>query len=201
MIRRTLLGIGVGGGLAGLAAALLRDDEKPAEPAVQPARFPNVRLTTHRGERVSFYDDLVRGNRIVMFNMMYTRCEDTCGGTLANLARVQEVLGERMGKTVHLYSVSLDPAFDTPRVLSRAAAKVGAGPGWTFLTGSVAGIEKVRKSLGFTDLDPKRDADRNRHSGMVRVGNDALDRWSMCPGLGRAEQLAQLALWIGLAES
>src|SRR5215217_2525024 len=61
-------------------------------------RFPNVPLITHRSEEVHFYDDVIRGNKINIINMMYTQCPDVCGGTLVNMARVQALLGERMGR-------------------------------------------------------------------------------------------------------
>lgn len=38
--------------------------------------FPNTRLTTHEGEEVLFYDDLVK-DKVVMINLMYTTCSGT----------------------------------------------------------------------------------------------------------------------------
>ena len=35
--------------------------------------FPNVLLTTHDGREVRFYDDLVKGKK-VLINFMYTQC-------------------------------------------------------------------------------------------------------------------------------
>ena len=164
-------------------------------------RFPNVPLITHRGEKVRFYDDVIRGNKINIINMMYTQCPDVCGGTLVNMARVQELLGERMGRDVFMYSISLDPRQDTPKVLAQHAEHLGAGPNWTFLTGNPADIERLRRALNFVDPDPAVDRDLSAHTGMVRAGNDALDRWMSCPGYAPAKQLAQSALWIGLASA
>jgi len=58
----------------------------------------------------------------------------------------------------------------------------GVGPGWTFLTGKPDDILLLRKSLGFFYNNPKEDADRNNHSGMVVVGTEPLMRWAMCQG-------------------
>jgi protein SCO1/2 len=58
----------------------------------------------------------------------------------------------------------------------------GVGPGWTFLTGKPDDILLLRKSLGFFYNDPKEDADRNNHSGMLVVGTEPLMRWAMCQG-------------------
>jgi protein SCO1/2 len=37
--------------------------------------LPNVVLTTHEGETVRFYDDLIKG-KIVAINFMYATCEE-----------------------------------------------------------------------------------------------------------------------------
>ena len=38
--------------------------------------FPNVELTTHNGDRVRFYDDLIQG-KVVVINFMYATCTDS----------------------------------------------------------------------------------------------------------------------------
>lgn len=196
--RRNLI---AGSALAPLA--LLAAQSGGARPAPMAGRPlpPNVVLTTHRGQRVRFYDDLVRGDRIVVINFMYAQCGDICPGTSGNLAQVQRMLGARMGRDVFLYSISLEPRQDTPEILAHYAATFDAGPGWTFLTGEPAGIERLRRSLGFVDRDPDIDRDRNQHIGMVRIGNDALGRWMACPALGQPRQLAREILWVGLQRS
>ena len=181
-----------------LAGDLTSPSGEPTRSSVE-GRFPNVPLTTHRGERVRFYDDVIRGNKINVINMMYTQCPDVCGGALLNMARAQKLLGERMGREVFMYSITLDPVQDTAKVLARHAELVGAGPSWTFLTGHKSAVERLRRALGFVDLVPEVDRDLRSHTGMLRAGNDALDRWISCPAWAPARQLAQSALWIGLA--
>lgn len=68
--------------------------------------FPNVPLVTHEGKAVRFYDDLVK-NKTVMINFMYARCGDICPGMTANLKLVQKELGDRVGKDIFMYSISL----------------------------------------------------------------------------------------------
>ena len=199
MNRRLLLGAAVATPPVALLAGAFAVPR--ADPAALPgkARFPNVPLTTHRGERVHFYDDVVRGNKINIFSMMYTQCPDVCGGALVNMARAQKLLGEHMGRDVFMYSITLDPRQDTPEVLARHAELIGAGPNWTFLTGRDGDIQRLRRALGFVDRDPEVDRDLRSHTGMLRAGNDALNRWTACPAWAPARQLAQSALWIGLA--
>ena len=62
-------------------------------------------------------------------------------------------------------------------------------PGWVFLTGAREDIDLVRYRLGFYDPDPLVDFNDANHTGMLRVGNDAFDRWTMAPTLTTPEQI------------
>jgi protein SCO1/2 len=152
--------------------------------------FPNVTLQTHDGREVHFYDDLIEG-KVVAINFMYTTCKGVCPGAMTNLAGMQAELGEAGEHEVHMYTITLDPENDTPAVLKEYAETLGAKAGWTFLTGAKQDIELLRRKLGFVDLDPKVDADRSSHSGMVMFGNEPLDRWSACPALLKPKQLVR----------
>src|SRR5262249_18439423 len=39
--------------------------------------FPNVPLTTHKGKKVRFYDDVLKG-KIIVLNLMYADCTAYC---------------------------------------------------------------------------------------------------------------------------
>lgn len=143
--------------------------------------FPNVTLTTHEGKKVKFYDDLIK-DKIVLINFMYARCDGKCPGTTANLVKVQKLLGDRVGKDIFMYSITLKPEEDTPRKLAAYARAYKVGPGWQFLTGDPKDIELLRRKLGFFDRDPVRDADKSNHIGMVRWGNEPETLWTACPG-------------------
>ncbi len=158
-------------------------------------RFPNVLLHSHDDRSLYFYDDLIR-DRQVMINFMYAACADICPGMTANLMRVQELLSERLGRDLFMYSITLDPEHDTPTVLRAYRELFSAGPGWLFLTGARADTELLRRRLGFVDPDPVIDADRSRHTGMVVIGNDAIDRWMACPAMSRPERIAQSVGWL-----
>jgi len=148
--------------------------------------FPNVVLTTHEGKKVKFYDDLVK-NKIVIFNFMYAKCEGVCPGITMNLARVQKLLGPRVGRDIFMYSITLKSEVDTPKILADYARMHHAGPGWTFLTGKPGDIELLRQKQGFTNPDPVLDADKSQHIGMIRFGNEPMQWWAGCPGLARPE--------------
>jgi protein SCO1 len=142
--------------------------------------FPNVTLTTQDGRKLKFYDDLVK-DKIVLINFMYVRCQGSCPGTTANLLKVQKLLGDRVGKDIFMYSITLKPEEDTPAALKKYAKAYQTRPGWLFLTGDPKDVELLRQSLGFIDRDPERDADKSNHVGMLRYGNERLQLWAGCP--------------------
>ena len=158
--------------------------------------FPNLVVITHEGRRALFYNDLLRG-KTVLVNCMSVANESVYPVT-ANLARVQRLLGERAGRDVFMYSITVDPEHDTPRVLAEFAEKHGVGPGWLFLTGPTDTIAMLRGRL-FADAGahvhshgPARDCSL----GLVRYGNEAVGLWGSVPAKTEAEQIVQRLSWV-----
>jgi protein SCO1/2 len=177
-------------GLAAEKPKLTRADGPSA------ARFPNVTLTTHEGTEVRFYQDLIKG-KIVLINFMYATCTNSCPTFTANLVRVQRLFGNRIGRDVFMYSISLDPEHDTPEVLSQYVKNYSVQPGWTFLTGSTTDITTLRRRLGLRDLDPVIDADKSQHIGVVLYGDERFDRWAACPALSEPREIVK---YVGLVD-
>ena len=159
------------------------------------SRFPDVMLTTHEGTEVRFYQDLVKG-KVVLINFMYATCTDSCPTFTANLVRAQRLFGDRVGRDVFMYSISLDPEHDSPQVLRGYVQNYGVQPGWTFLTGSMADITTLRRRLGLRDPDPAIDADKTQHIGVVLYGNERLDRWAACPALSEPREIVKYVGWV-----
>ncbi|UVE16491.1 SCO family protein [Pseudomonas sp. LS44] len=188
--RNLLAGIGALGAAALGWAAWHEAGEAPQRlrSAAAGGRLPNTPLYTHEGRAVRFYDDLVR-DKVVAINMMYASCSGICPTATANLRLVQQLLGERLGRDVFMYSITLQPELDTPQSLKEYVALHHIEPGWLFLTGAPADIEELRYSLGFYDPDPLVDGNKASHSGMLRIGNDAYERWTMAPALATPKQI------------
>ncbi len=161
---------------------------------IQKKNLPNVELITHEGKRVKFYDDLVKDKKVVL-NFMYAECEGICSPVTANLATVQRGLGDRVGRDIFFYSITLKPEEDTPEDLKRYAQMHRVGPGWLFLTGRPADIELLRRSLGYVYKDPVEDADKDNHIGMVRYGVEAAMRWGASPGMANPQHVLRTILW------
>jgi protein SCO1 len=136
--------------------------------------FPDGTFTTHAGKVVRLYDDLIRG-KIVAINLIYTTCKYSCPLETAKLAQVQRLLGDRMGRDIFFYSITIDPEHDTPDVLRAYAEKYRAGPGWMFLTGKRSDIERVATRLGLL-AEPDR-ATADGHVPFLLVGNEATGQW------------------------
>lgn len=149
--------------------------------------FPNVTLTTQDGQKVRFYDDLLKG-KIVAIDLIYTSCKYACPLETARLAQVQTALGDRMGRDVFFYSISIDPDHDTPAVLKEYAAKYHAGPGWLFLTGKQADIDLISKKLGlYSQPDPDN---KDGHVPELLVGNEKTGQWMRNSALDNPKFLA-----------
>lgn len=147
--------------------------------AAQPQRwaareFPNVQLTTQDGAKVRFYDDLLKGKSAAI-DLIYTDCKDECPLETARLAQVQKLLGDRVGKDLFMYSISIDPKHDTPEVLKEYADKFHAGPGWLFLTGDDNDIQLIARKLGLRyDLDA---TSADGHGPMLMLGDEPTGQW------------------------
>lgn len=157
--------------------------------------FPNVPLVTHEGDTVRFYDDLIK-DKTVLINFMYARCADICPGMTANLKLVQKEFGDRIGRDIFMYSITLEPEHDTQSVLKAYAELFRVKPGWKFLTGRKSDIELLRKQMGFTFSDPVLDQDKTQHIGVVKYGIKPLERWGTYPALGNPKYIAEYIYWM-----
>jgi protein SCO1 len=165
---------------------------KPAREPVDPARaarsyMQNPQLFTQDGKAVRFFDDLLAG-KIVVINFMLTNCRDTCPMLTANLARVQDLLGDRVGRSITMISLSVDPAFDTPAELKKFADNFAVKPGWYFLTGEPAEIDPLLRRLAGYFKDPLD------HSTAVIIGNVEAGVWTKIGGVAEPQAIARALL-------
>jgi protein SCO1 len=113
-------------------------------PKIAPA--PAFALTSQDGTRVSLAD--LRG-KVVAVTFIYTSCIDTCPVLTAQMAHVQDKLGQDFGERVAFVSITVDPERDTPEVLKQYADTFGANlKGWAFLTGDPAAIRDITRRYG-----------------------------------------------------
>jgi protein SCO1 len=201
MTRRTAMAMGGASVLAGVGAyaageRLLGAGDAPRfAPAgspreeLQQRHLPNVPLVTHDGRDVRFYDDLVKDRKVVL-TFVSSRAPAYSAKVTRNLAAIQRLFGKRVGQDLFLYSIARDPQRDSRAMLRNWAVWNGAGPGWSFLTGRPADVEKLRQSLGFGSDDPAEDANPAFSVGLVRYGSEPEMRWAHCQSQAKARVLA-----------
>jgi cytochrome oxidase Cu insertion factor (SCO1/SenC/PrrC family) len=144
--------------------------------------IPDVELLDQDGRRVRFYSDLVRG-KTVAINFIFTTCTTVCPPMGATFARVQRELGARAGRDVHLISISVDPATDTPERMKAWGAKFKAGPGWTLVTGAKPQVDELLRALAASS------ARREDHTPTVLIGDDARGQWTRAYGLAAPSKI------------
>lgn len=201
MNRRSLLGLlGTAPFVGLLAQAQTTDSTRkfediPSRERIRQRYFPNLVLTNHLGKKVRLYDDLIK-DKIVIFNFMYAKCEGICMPITMNLVKVQKLLGDRMGRDIFMYSFTLKPEEDTVSKLAQYAHMHKVGPGWSFLTGAPADMELLRRKLGYVDPDPEVDKDKSNHIGVIKYGNEPLQRWGGCPAMSKAPWIVKTLSWV-----
>jgi len=189
------LAIGGGGALlaAGTARHAAATDADARRPAADPRQvmrqrhLPNVALRTHEDRTVRFYDDLVKGRKVVI-HFMYTVCGNICTPATRHLLEARSLLGG-FADGVHFLSISLTPLQDDPAALSAYRASFGIERGWTFLTGQPAAVEAVQRGLGLLGDDPTNLDD---HSGVARILDESQGRWGHVSTLATPRSIARM---------
>lgn len=133
--------------------------------------FPNVEVITQNGEKVHFYDDLIKG-KIVLISFIFTSCTDLCPLTTARITQVVDRIEDQIGKKIFVVSITVDPENDTPEKLKSFADAFYKGPGWTFITGKPDDIRAINAKLG-NKSDVATD-----HRNEIVLGNDATGEWA-----------------------
>lgn len=156
--------------------------EKPSQANPAKGYFGEIPLVNQNGETMRLYSDLIR-DKIVVIDFMFTSCTGACPIMSNNFAKIQDWLGPRLGKDVHLISISVDPANDTPAKLKEYAARFKAQPGWYFLTGTKENVNAALAKLGNAVDNPEA------HQNLFLIGNDRTGLWKKAFGLAEPEAL------------
>ena len=163
--------------------------------------FTNAVVQTHQQQKKLFYNDLLK-DKIVMINFMSIATEENFQST-QHLLRVQELLGERLGKDYFMYSITTEPTGDTVSRLNEFAKEKGVKEGWSFITGSPEVMEGI-KARFFLQPGQHRHSDF-RHGppggpdcsmGLVRYGNVKTGTWGSVPSSAAPDWIIKRLEWI-----
>lgn len=156
-----------------------------ATPSSAEKYFTDVVLVNQNGEKMRLYSDLLHGKTVIISSFFAT-CKGSCLPITRNLEKVQEALGDRLGKDARIISISVDPAVDTPAELKAFGEKFHARPGWYFLTGSKENVQFVLKKLG-QFVENKED-----HYNILIIGNERTGLWKKAFGLAKSDELVKV---------
>jgi protein SCO1 len=147
--------------------------------------FTDVELLNQDGKKVRFYSDVLKGKTVVV-NAFFTTCTSVCPPMNRNMEKIQEVLGDRVGRDVFLVSMTVDPETDTPARIKEYAQKFHAGPGWIFLTGKKENLDWALYKLG-QYVEQKDD-----HKTIFIIGNEPTGLWKKAFGMANVAELIQV---------
>jgi len=137
--------------------------------------FTNLELISQDGERLQFYDDVLKDN-VVVISFIFTNCQGACPLMTRNLTMIRDMLRESERAGIKFVTISLDPVRDTPAAMKEFAQTHDADQeGWLFLTGKPDNVNSVTKLLGsFTD-------DLEAHTTMLLAANVRNSHWTKIP--------------------
>ena len=165
----------------GLVAA---QAQQPEQSAAQ-KYFSDVELVNQDGQKMRLYSDLLQGKTVII-NSFFATCQGSCLPMMRNLEKMQEALGDRLGKDARMISISVDPTVDSPPALKAYAKKLHAKPGWYFMTGTKESVEFALKKLGqFVDT-------KESHLNIFIIGNEKTGLWKKAFGLAKSEELVKV---------
>ncbi|MFM7323218.1 MAG: SCO family protein [Armatimonadota bacterium] len=132
-----------------------------------------IRLVDGRACRIS---ELV-GNRELVLQFFYTRCDGTCPVTTQRLEQIAKSMPGRFGRSAVMLSISLDPERDTMEHLRRNKAMKGLPGWWNIARVERPELERLLDSVGFNreKFDPK--TRRIVHASEVVFGSRRNRRW------------------------
>ena len=110
--------------------------------------MPDFELTDQDAKPVALSS--LKG-KVVAVTFIYSRCPlpDYCPRMVENFKALRARFAARMNRDLVFLTISFDPRYDTPAILTQyAASQRAGGPGWHFLTGDPAKIERVCNAFG-----------------------------------------------------
>jgi protein SCO1 len=158
------------------------EDLKEYSRTVANYAVPDVTLVNQDGKRVKLRS-LLNSKKFVMVDFVFTTCTTICPILSAEFADFQNSVGPDLNNVL-LVSVSIDPENDTPKKMKEYLKRYGAKPGWDFLTGSHADIDKVIRAFDAYV------ADKMYHMPLAFLHSSADSRWVRIYGLvGTSEMM------------
>jgi protein SCO1/2 len=147
--------------------------------------FSDVELINQDGQKMRFYSDVLK-DKVVVINTFFITCTSVCPPLNRNMEKVQDALGDRLGKDAFLVSISVDPAADTPPRLKEYSRRFHARPGWIFLTGKKENVDWAVYKLG------QYVENKDSHTTIMIIGYEPKGLWKKAFGLAKPDELIRI---------
>lgn len=186
--RRQLLKKTLGkGSTTGATAAMTHHADAMAN---TPGSIPDVLVATHDGRVTRLYSELIR-NQVVMINFMSIGREEKFPIS-RKMAAIAAELGDKLGRDVHLVSITSDPDRDTPERLAAFHKEMGGHSGWTFVTTPNQSAEE----LAMRFYRHGRDVTLGGRTDIVQYGNAKVGLWGAFPWDIQVRDAAERITWV-----
>jgi protein SCO1 len=162
---------------------VLAQAEKASNESIN-VKLHDLELVDEDGKRLKFKSEVI-GDRVAVIVPFYTTCTTNYPILIFTFTRLQQLLGERMGKDVVLVSVSVDPRTDIPIRLKAFAKRNNAKPGWKFLSGDRNNLGQVLWGVGVIFSS---NLEEHNHIPITMVGS-AGGEWRRLHGFPSPEQV------------
>ena len=147
--------------------------------------IPDIVVQDQDGRKGRFYSDLIK-DKVVVISFFYTSCNYVCTLQGRTFSKLQSLLGERLGKSIFLISVTTDPETDNSDQLKQWGKRYGIKTGWTLVTGETAEMNKLL--IPFT----AKPASGGMHLPTTFIGNARTGVWAGGTGAFAPEDLLKV---------
>ena len=161
--------------ILGTSAGYVRAEDPRYQRSEAKYVIPDVTLINQDRQKVRLIE-LLNADKPVLVDFIYGTCTTICPVLSAGYSSLQRKLAPAAEK-VRLVSISIDPEYDTPEVMTEYLEKYQAKPGWMFLTGTREDINRVMRA--FDAFVPNKMA----HYPITFLRGPGRDHWVRIYGL------------------
>lgn len=155
-------------------------------------RFPNVLVKAHDGNEFLFHSQLI-ANKVVIMHFFSLQTQQHFP-SLQHTHAIAQRLGDRLGKDVHIYSITTAPEQDSLERLAAYANTHQLPKGWLMLHPKVDGAKAISQRFG------KHLSRHSQHNGvnmrMVHYGNGGVGIWGAFAIDGDVEMALSRIAWL-----
>jgi len=149
--------------------------------SIQKYSIPKLTLLDKMGIKTPT-SELFNKDKTQMVNFIFTTCNTICPVLSGTFSQLDKDIA-KLDKDVELISITIDPEFDTPKVLKDYGEKFNSSDKWKFLTGSREDIVTLQ-----TAFNAYRGSKMN-HEPITLLRKANTEKWTRIDGFASAKDL------------